>query len=119
MRISAELRNRSKAFGALVIRIFLRLPRQRDEVAILGKQLIRAGTSVAAHVREASRARSDAEFCSKIDSLLQEADESQLWLEYLIEECQVSDPMLPQAHAEADELIAIFTTMVAKVRRST
>jgi len=50
---------------------------------------------------------------------LQEADESQLWLEYLIEECQVSDPMLPQAHAEADELIAIFTTMVAKVRRST
>jgi four helix bundle protein len=118
MRISAELRNRSKAFGSMVIRIFMSLPRQRDEVSIFGRQLIRAGTSVASHVREASRARSDAEFCSKLDNLLQEADESQLWLEYLMEDCQISDPMLSQAHTEADERIAIFTTMVAKVRRS-
>ena len=84
----------------------------------MGRQVLRAGTSVAAHVREASRARSDAEFCSKIDCLLQEADEAQLWLEYLIEDCQVSSPSLPDAHREAGELIAIFTTIVTKVRRT-
>jgi four helix bundle protein len=80
--------------------------------------MIRAGTSVAAHVREASRARSDAEFCSKLDGLLQEADESRLWLEYLIEECGIAAVSLPDAHREAGELIAIFTSIVSKVRRS-
>ena len=118
MRVSAELRKRSKALGSLIIRIFTGLPRGRDEVRMIGRQLIRSGTSVAAHVREASRARSDAEFCSKLDGLLQEADETQLWLEYLIEDCQITDPTLPEAHREAGELIAIFTTIVSKVRHS-
>ena len=118
MRISAELRKRSKAFGSSVIRIYIGLARGRDEVRILGRQMIRAGTSVAAHVREASRARSDADFCSKLDGLLQEADETQLWLEYLIEDCLITNPALPESHREAGELIAIFTTMVSKVRRS-
>jgi four helix bundle protein len=116
MRISAELRNRSKAYGSQIIRIFMNLPKEREEVRILGRQLIRSGTSVASHAREATRARSDAEFCSKLDGLLQEADESQLWLEYPIEDCQLSDPALAAAHREAGELIAIFTTIVSKVR---
>lgn len=118
MRISPDLRQRSKAFGSAVIQIYLILPRGREEVSILGRQMLRAGTSVAAHVREASRARSDSEFCSKLDVLLQEADEAQLWLEYLIEDCHIPNPTLPLAHREADELIAIFTTIVSKVRRS-
>lgn len=118
MRISGELRKRSKTFGSSVIQIYIALPRGRDEVRILGRQMIRSGTSVAAHVREASRARSDAEFCSKLDGLLQEADETQLWLEYLIEDCQIPSPALTEVHREAGELIAIFTTMVSKVRRS-
>ncbi len=75
MRLPQELRDRTKAFASRVVRLFIRLPRQREEVAVLGKQLLRSGTSVAAHAREASRARSDAEFCSKLDGLLQEADE--------------------------------------------
>jgi four helix bundle protein len=116
MRISVELRNRSKSYGSQIIRIFMNLPKEREEVRILGRQLIRSGTSVASHAREASRARSDAEFCSKLDGLLQEADESQLWLEYLIEDCLIADPALPAAHREAGELIAIFTTIVSKVR---
>lgn len=116
MRVSQELRNRSKIFGSQIIRIFMKLPKEREEVRVLGRQLIRSGTSVASHAREASRARSDAEFCSKLDGLLQEADESQLWLEYLIEDCHLSDPTLATAHREAGELIAIFTTIVSKVR---
>ena len=62
------------------MRAYIALPKRREEVAVLGKQMLRAGTSVASHAREASRARSDAEFWSKLDGLLQEADETQLWI---------------------------------------
>ena len=79
--------------------------------------MLRAGTSVAAHAREAYRARSDAELCSKLDVLLQEADETQLWIELLLDDCLLNEPALRELHQEADELLAMFTTMVAKVRR--
>ncbi len=118
MRLSEELRLRTKAFASRVVRLFIVLPRKREEVAVLGKQLLRSGTSVAAHAREASRARSDAEFCSKLDGLLQEADESQLWIELLIEDCLLTDPELKDMHRESHEVIAIFTTIVSKVRRN-
>ena len=117
MRISQELRDRTKAFSSSVIRLFIGLPVKRVEVAVLGKQLLRSGTSVASHTREASRARSDAEFCSKLDVLLQEADESMLWLEHLNEDCGISSGQIGPIHQECYELIAIFTTIVAKVRR--
>ena len=117
MRLSEELRTRSKAFASEIVRLFVRLPRARDEVRILGRQMLRAGTSVASHVREASRARSDAEFCSKIGVLLQEADETQLWLELLAEDCGINDPAISACHSEAEELISIFVTIVSKVRK--
>jgi four helix bundle protein len=117
-RLSYELRGRCKIFTSQVIRLYIALPKQREEVRVLGKQLLRSGTSVAAHAREASRARSDAEFCSKLDGLLQEADESQLWLELLHEDCGISDASVPFLHKESDELLAIFTTMVSKIRRN-
>jgi four helix bundle protein len=116
MRITTELRKRSKNFGSMVIRIFITLPKAREEVRILGRQMLRSGTSVAAHTREASRARSDSEFCSKLDQLLQEADECQLWVEYLKEDCQLDSTELQSVHQEANELISIFTTIVHKVR---
>ena len=117
MRLSKELRARSKAFASEIVRLFIRLPRARDEVRTLGRQMLRSGTSVASHVREASRARSDAEFCSKLDTLLQEADETQLWLELLAEDCDIKDPAISACHSEADELISVFTTIVSKVRK--
>jgi four helix bundle protein len=73
---------------------------------------------VAAHVREASRARSDAEFCSKLDGALQEADESQLWLELLRDDCGIIATELESLLSESDELIAIFITMVANTKRN-
>ncbi len=82
---------------------------------MLGHQLLRSGTSVAAHSREASRARSSAEFCSKIDGLLQEADESHLWLELLRDDCGIDTDILLQ---ETGALIGIFTSMVSKTRRT-
>jgi four helix bundle protein len=117
MRLSEELRQRTKVFASRNVRLFIRLPRDREEVAILAKQMLRSGTSVAAHAREASRARSDAELCSKLDVLLQEADEVQLWIELLRDDCLIVDQELSDLHAEANEIIAIFTTIVSKVRR--
>jgi four helix bundle protein len=116
-RLSEDLRQRTKRYASAVIQCYVGLPRQRKEVEVLGHQLLRSGTSVAAHAREASRARSDAEFCSKLDGLLQEADESQLWLELLQEDCGLSGDSLGRLLAETGELLAIFTTMVAKLRK--
>jgi len=86
MRLPDELQQRCKGYASAIVRFYASLPRQRKEVEVLGHQLLRSGTSVAAHTREASRARSTSEFCSKLDCLLQESDESQLWLELLKED---------------------------------
>src|SRR5206468_1956681 len=99
-------------YAARVIRLFVRLPKGRDEVRVIGKQLLRSGTSVAAHVREAARARSNDEFVSKLGGALQEADESLLWLELLREECSVDATLTKPLEQESSELIAIFTTMI-------
>jgi len=113
-RLSDEFRARTKAFAASVIRLYVKLPKTREEVHVLSKQMLRAGTSVAAHVREASRARSSAEFVSKLGGAAQEADETQLWIELLREECGVSPDLTLPIHAEANELIAIMTTMIRR-----
>jgi len=112
----AEFRMRTKAFASATIRLFCKLPRNRTEVAVLGKQLLRSGTSVAANYREASRARSESEFVSKIDQCAQEADESMLWLELLRDDCDIRSEQLDWLLGEADELIAIFVTMSKKVK---
>ncbi len=72
---------------------------------------------MAAHVREASRARSDEEFVSKLGGALQEADESQLWLELLREECGIEAALTTPLEVESSELMAIFTTMINKTKR--
>ena len=117
MRLSEELRERTKNYASGIIRLYVKLPKDREEVRVLGKQLLRSGTSVAAHAREASRARSDLEFCSKLDGLLQEADESQLWLELLRDTCGIQGEPADHLHRETGELMAIFITMVSKLRQ--
>ncbi len=114
--MSDELRERTKRYASGVIRLYVSLPKQREEVRVLGKQLLRSGTSVAAHAREASRARSDSEFCSKLDGLLQEADESALWLELLHEDCGITGEEIEALLAETQELLSIFCVIVAKIR---
>jgi four helix bundle protein len=118
MRLGEEFRERTKRYASAVVRMYSELPKARKEVEVLGQQLLRSGTSVAAHTREASRARSDAEFCSKIDGALQEADESQLWIELLQEDCGIVGDKIEQLHAETNELIGIFATMASKMRRN-
>src|SRR5271168_1576534 len=116
MRLSPELRERTTQYASAIIRCHVKLPKTREEVRVLGKQLLRSGTSVAAHVREASRARSDEEFVSKLGGALQEADESQMWLELLREECGVAPMDTQPMEKEAGELMAIMTTMINKTK---
>ncbi len=117
MRLSEELRERTKQYASAIIRCYVKLPKDREEVRVLGKQLLRSGSSVAAHSREASRARSDSEFCSKLDGLLQEADESGLWLELLRDDGGIQGESIDFLLRETSELLAIFTTIVSKLRK--
>jgi len=115
-RLPEEFRDRTKRFASSVIRLFIQLPKAREEVRTLGKQLLHSGTSVAAHVREASRARSAEEFVSKLGGALQEADESALWLELLREDCGIAPSLTQPLEVEASELIAIITSMIIRTR---
>jgi len=83
---------------------------------VLGKQMLRSGTSVGAHYREARRAKSDADFVSKMEGGLQELDETAYWLELLCEAQLANPDRLGPVHAEAEELTAIFVTVVKKVK---
>jgi four helix bundle protein len=78
--------------------------------------VLRSGTSVGAHYREAQRAKSDADFISKIEGGLQELDETAYWLELLVEAGIVPEEKLKPLIQETDELIAIFVTIVTKVK---
>ncbi|MBX3744357.1 MAG: four helix bundle protein [Verrucomicrobiae bacterium] len=115
-RLPEEFRGRTKRFAAGAIRLFVGMPKGREELRVIGRQLLRSATSVAAHVREASRARSHEEFASKLGGALQEADESQLWLELLREECGVDPDSTEPLEKEASELIAILTTMINRTK---
>ena len=79
-----DLRERTKLFGLRIVRIFVALPKS-DEARVLGKQVLRSGTSVGANYREAHRARSKPEFIAKVGDCLKELDETAYWLELLTE----------------------------------
>ena len=106
-----DMRKRTKAFASMVVRFYCGMDKKREELRVLGKQLLRAGTSVAANYREASRSRSSAEFIAKIELCAQEADEAQLWLELLRDDCGISASLTDPIWKESDELISIFVTM--------
>jgi len=107
---------RTKRFALAVIRLYASLSRSTIE-QVLGRQVLRSGTSVGAHYREACRAKSNADFVSKIEGALQELDETTYWLELLREtddgaRAAAIDPLA----AEANELIAIFVTVIKSVK---
>ena len=105
-----EFRDRTKRFAVGVIRFCSSLPGERG-IHNLVNQLIRSSCSVAANFREACRARSTAEFISKIEVCLQEADESMLWLELIEDGYNMKSEQNTKLQAEVDELIAILVTM--------
>jgi len=116
MSAPEDLRSRTKKYALRTIRLFRALPK-RDAVAeVLGKQLLRSATSVAAHYREACRAKSDLDFISKLEGAQQELDESELWLELLGDAEIIKPNLIAPLVQETNELIAIFVTMTKNVK---
>src|SRR5216684_1182562 len=102
-----QLRLRTKQFAIRIVRLFRALLKS-DEARIIGKQMLRSGTSVAANYRAVCRARSKAEFIAKIGVVVEEADETVLWLELLVDTDIVRQSRMASLLAEANELLAIF-----------
>ncbi len=101
------LKNRTKQFAIRIVRLFRALPKTED-ARVIGKQVLRSGTSVAANYRAVCRARSTAEFISKIGVVVEEADETVFWLELLVETEILTAKQLNNLLDEANELLAIF-----------
>ncbi len=110
-----DLRLRTKKFALELIHFYRQLPRNA-EAYILGKQLLRSGTSVAANYRAAQRARSKAEFVAKLGIVVEEADETQFWLELLQESGLVQNERLEPLQNEIGELVAMFTASLKTAR---
>ncbi|MFD2257613.1 four helix bundle protein [Luteolibacter algae] len=108
-----ELRERTKLFGLRIVRMFVALPKS-EEARVLGRQVLRSGTSVGANYREAHRSRSKAEFIAKLGDCLKELDETAYWLELLTESAIVPPAKLASLQDETDQLLAILTTISKK-----
>jgi four helix bundle protein len=114
-RTKGDLKARTKDFALKIVRLYSDLPRRR-EAQVIGDQLLRSGTSVGAHFREAQRAKSNPDFISKIEGGTQELEETVYWLELLDETGFCPQDKLDPLKKEADELMAIFVTIVRKVK---
>ncbi len=110
------LKVRTKQFALEIIRLYASLPK-RTEALVLGKQLLRSGTSVGAHYREAQRARSNVEFISKFEGDMQELEETLYWLKLLEESGIVVGDQVSILQKEANELMAIMVTSVKTAKR--
>jgi four helix bundle protein len=112
-----DLRQRTKEFGLQIVRVFCELPKT-TEAQILGKQVLRSGTSAGANYREAYRGRSKAEFISKCGDSLRELEETAYWLELLVDGKIVPADKVSAVRQECDELIAIFVTILKSSKES-
>jgi len=108
-----DLKERTRAYALRIIRLFSALP-HTTEAQVLGRQLLRSGTSVGAHYREAIRSRSNAEFVSKLEGGLQELEETLYWLELVRDAGSLPGERLSPLMKETDELL---TTCVKKAKQ--
>jgi four helix bundle protein len=110
-----DLRVRTKQFALRVIRLYSAMPK-RIEAEVIGKQVLRSGTSVGANFREAHRARLEAEFVSKLGDCLKELEETCYWLELLVDAEIVPLDRIESLQDECNQLIAILTAISKKVK---
>src|SRR5207247_9229388 len=108
-----DLRQRTKEFALQIIRVFSELPKT-TEAQVVGRQVLRSGTSVGANYREAYRGRSKAEFIAKCGDCLRELEETGYWLELLVDGNIVPSGKLSALRQECDELTAIFVTILKR-----
>ena len=110
-----EFRKRTKAFALRIVRLAEALPASKTG-SVMGKQLLRCGTSVGANYRAACRARSRAEFVAKMGIVEEECDESVYWMELLIDSGQVEAALLEELVKEANEILAMVVASINTAR---
>jgi four helix bundle protein len=116
MKEEGDLKERTKQFALRIIRLFGSLPKT-TEAQILGKQLLRSGTSVGANYREAHRGRSKPEFIAKCGDSFRELEESAYWIELLVDGGIVPASKLHPLRDECDQLTAIFVTIIKRAKK--
>jgi four helix bundle protein len=112
-----EFKQRTKQFALRVIRLVESLPATRT-ADVLGKQLLRSGTSVGANYRAACRARSTAEFQSKMGIVEEESDESNYWIELLVDAGLVKNDLVQDLLREGNEITAMTVASIKSSRQS-
>jgi four helix bundle protein len=112
-----DLKARTKRFALQIIRLFTALPKN-EECRVLGRQVLRSGTSVGANYREASASRSRVEFIAKLGDCHKELEETQYWLELLMEGGFAVPARLKPVHQEACELTAIIVSSINTAKRN-
>lgn len=110
-----DLKNRTKVFALEIIKLYSTLPKNA-EAQIIGKQILRSGTSVGANYREGCRARSIQEFVAKLGICLQELEETTYWLELLVDSGLVKHDVIISVLRESNELTAIFVSSINTVK---
>jgi four helix bundle protein len=110
-----ELKKRTRAFSLRLIRLVEALPPSRT-ADVIGKQLLRCGTSVGANYRASCRARSQADFISKMGIVEEEADETIYWMELLVESGLVKGERVADLLDEANQIVAIIVTSIKTAR---
>ena len=112
----SDIRERTKQFALQIIKMFTALPKTA-EAQVIGRQVLRSGTSVGANYREAYRSRSKAEFAAKMGDCLKELEETAYWLELLVEGGIVDMKTIASVRNECDELTAVFVTIIKKSKK--
>src|SRR6266480_7615257 len=112
-----QLQDRTKKFAVCVIKAFAQLPKN-EATRVIGRQFLRSGTSLAANYRAACRARSGADFISKISVVTEEADETLFWLELLINSELITTKKVQSLMAECEELLKIFSASLATAKQN-
>lgn len=111
-----DLKSRTKRFSLRVIQVYSASPKT-TEARVIGRQMLRSGTSVGAHYRDAVRSRSTAKFINKIEEGLQELEKTVYWLELLIDSGIFTSGRLKALMMEADELMAVLVTCAKNAKR--
>jgi len=114
---SEELKLRTKEFALRIIRLVNAMPNDLASVTI-ARQIIRSGTSVAANYRAVCISKSRADFINKLRICAEESDETQLWLELIIESETLPEKQLQQLIEEAHELTSIFLSSIKTAREN-
>jgi four helix bundle protein len=110
-----DFKNRTKAFALRVIRLTEALPKNQT-ANVIGKQLLRCGTSVGANYRAACRARSNPEFIAKMGIVEEECDESMYWMELIVEAGLMEDKLLIDLKNEANEILSMVVASIKTAR---